>query len=582
MRLVRTQVRRTQSWAPQILSRMSRLGALLLVFGSGVLGISAGPLQPAGATTQPQTWVQLFPGAGPAASYGDSMVFDPSIGKTVLFGGVGPTTVGLAGSDTEEDQTWTFDGSAWTQLFPATSPSARDSAAMAYDPSIGKVVLFGGFATGDNSTWTFDGSDWTQLSTPTSPPSRGGASMDYDPAIGQMVFFGGYGCGQELSNACNQTWTFDGTNWTQLTITLPTSPPPRMGASMVFDPSLNQLLLFGGWPGFAPGMNDTWTFDGSTWTQLFPATSPPARWSAMMAFDSTNNDMVLFGGYENSASNDTWTFDGSNWTQQNPPLSPQPRVQGSMAYDPSLGQLVLYGGTGLYSPQFQDTWTWAPAQILGPFHIVTTSLAVATPGTAYGPVTLSTAGVGVSSSPYTTTLKWFGADLPKGMTLSSAGVLSGTPNAKLLGGSYYGVIQATETVTTVSGRTKVKTNTTVDATIPITVNGVRASAGGFTISTPYFPYAAPGSPYGPVTLQTTGAGTSSSPYTTTVQWFGAELPKGMRLSSAGVLSGTPNAKLAAGSYSVVAQATETVTTVTGRTKVKTNTTVDATVPLIVS
>jgi hypothetical protein len=577
MRLVRSQVRRTQARPPLILSRMSRLGALLLVFGSGILAISAGPLQTAGATTQPPTWVQLFPGTGPAASYGDSMVLDPGIGKTVLFGGVGPTTIGLAGSDTEEDQTWTFDGSAWTQLFPATSPSARDGAAMAYDPSIGKVILFGGFATGDNSTWTFDGSNWTQLSTTTSPPWRGGASMDYDPAIGQMVLFGGYGCGEELSNACNATWTFDGTNWTQLTSTLPTSPPPRMDASMAFDPALNQLLLVGGWPGFGPGMNDTWTFDGSTWTQLSPVTSPPARWGAMMAFDSTNNDMVLFGGYESSASNDTWTFDGSNWTQQTPPLSPQPRVQGSMTYDPSLGQLVLYGGTGLYSPQFQDTWTWA-----GPFHIVTTSLAAATSGTAYGPVTLSTEGVEVSSSPYATTLKWFGAELPKGMTLSSAGVLSGTPNAKLVARSYSVVAQATETVTSVTGRTKVKKNTTVAATIPITVNGIVASAGGFTISTPSLPNAAPGSHYGPVTLQTTGAGTSSSPYGTTLKWFGAELPKGMTLSSAGVLSGTPNAKLVARSYSVVAQATETVTTVTGRTKVKTNTTVAATIPLIVS
>ncbi len=56
-----------------------------------------------------------------------------------------------------------------------------------------------------------------------------------------------------------------------------------------------------------------------------------------------------------------------------------------------------------------------------------------------------------------------------GLKLSSAGVLSGTPSKKLLAGSYSVVVQATETVTNLNGKTKVKTNTTVQATLPLTI-----------------------------------------------------------------------------------------------------------------
>ena len=51
---------------------------------------------------------------------------------------------------------------SWTQVSPATSPSARYSEAMATDPS-GNAVLFGGngatLALGD--TWLWNGTSWS-------------------------------------------------------------------------------------------------------------------------------------------------------------------------------------------------------------------------------------------------------------------------------------------------------------------------------------------------------------------------------------------------------------------------------------
>ena len=106
----------------------------------------------------------------------------------------------------------------------------------------------------------------------------------------------------------------------------------------------------------------------------------------------------------------------------------------------------------------------------GEFLITTSSLPPATPGTVYGPVTLQTANQGVSSSPYVTTLKWKKVTLPKGLKLSRDGVLSGTLNAKSVPGPSSATVQVTETVTTLNGSKKVKTKTTAQATIPLTVN----------------------------------------------------------------------------------------------------------------
>ena len=74
-----------------------------------------------------------------------------------------------------------------------------------------------------------------------------------------------------------------------------------------------------------------------------------------------------------------------------------------------------------------------------------------------------------STSPYTTTLKWKKITIPKGMKLSSAGVLSGIPSAKLAVGQSSITVSVTETVITLKGNTKVKSNTTAVATIPLTI-----------------------------------------------------------------------------------------------------------------
>lgn len=112
----------------------------------------------------------------------------------------------------------------------------------------------------------------------------------------------------------------------------------------------------------------------------------------------------------------------------------------------------------------------------GGFLISTSALPSATPGKDYKPVKLTAQEVGTSSHPYKTTLTWGqqavalpATALPKGMTLSMAGFLAGTPSKTLRAEHSSIKVKVTETVTAVKGTKKVSTKKTVEATIPLTI-----------------------------------------------------------------------------------------------------------------
>src|SRR5207244_1795711 len=107
-------------------------------------------------------------------------------------------------------ETWTWDGTTWTRLDVATSPTGAYTV-MAYDAATRTIVLFA-----NGQTWLFDGSNWSPPTTATSSPTpRGGAAIAYDAVHGNVVLFGGYGCctGFGGDQYLSDTWTWDGTDW---------------------------------------------------------------------------------------------------------------------------------------------------------------------------------------------------------------------------------------------------------------------------------------------------------------------------------------------------------------------------------
>jgi|ERR1022692_2060531 hypothetical protein len=146
---------------------------------------------------------------------------------------------------------------------------------MIYDPSTGNVVLFGGSngnGGGDlGDTWTWNGATWVQLSQLSSPIARFGASIACDPVAGNVVLFGGV---NGSSSFLADTWTWSGTTWTEQTPII--HPSNRWCASLSYDPATGYAVLFGGDNNGAL-VNDTWAWSGSTWVQQAPSVSPSPR-----------------------------------------------------------------------------------------------------------------------------------------------------------------------------------------------------------------------------------------------------------------------------------------------------------------
>lgn len=300
----------------------------------------------------PDSWYQYYPPNSPTQRTAHAMAFDSARGQVVLFGGQDRTGY--------LSDTWVWDGSNWTQKFPQTVPPARISHAMAYDSVHSQVVLFGGFDgsadyTNLDDTWVWDGTNWTQQFPQTSPPGRNSFAMAYDSEHKQAVLFGGFGDGFFVF--LGDTWVWDGSNWTEKTPQ--TSPQARADFAMAYDSAHGQAVLFSGDQGIAfPA--DTWVWDGVNWTNKTSQTisSPPGRVYQAMAFDSVNNQTVMFGGnpLKGNTLSDTWLWDGTNWTQKHPSASPLPRAGHAMAYDSAHNRTVMFGGNQLdLAP---DTWTW--------------------------------------------------------------------------------------------------------------------------------------------------------------------------------------------------------------------------------
>ncbi|HEV7238799.1 MAG TPA: kelch repeat-containing protein [Thermoanaerobaculia bacterium] len=222
-----------------------------------------------------------------------------------------------------------WDGEAWkTFTNLSTSPPDRRFASFAYDETLKKFVLFGGYDSVGNyrqDTWTWDGAAWTEVKPKTKPEHRAQGVMWYDPLAKKTILYSGAGRRsiEDHATRFSDMWSFNGTEWTKLSVTV--TPGIRFAPQVAIDPSSGKLLLFGGLRATIDEDdrvtqfydNDMWVWDGSTsaWTEIQLGNAPSPRQNGAFDYDVASGKFVLFGGFAgNFYFSDRWLWDGQNWT----------------------------------------------------------------------------------------------------------------------------------------------------------------------------------------------------------------------------------------------------------------------------
>jgi len=154
----------------------------------------------------------------------------------------------------------------------------------------------------------------------------------------------------------DDTWTWDGQTWTEAN-PAPT-PPPRAVPGIAYDPVTTPLVMFGGLNG-SSRLGDTWTWDGSTgnWTYQDTATRPPGVTGPMLFTDPLNGHVDMFGGFDGRLyQNTTWQWTGTDWVDVHPPESATARAAAIAELDRATHTVVMF--SGLANLNAYDTWTW--------------------------------------------------------------------------------------------------------------------------------------------------------------------------------------------------------------------------------
>ena len=291
--------------------------------GSGVLNVLGGanklPFGDHWGWTG-RTWVQYASPPIQAQRTEDSVAFDVANRTLVLYGGV-PNAVGrqpppsLQAAQAPYKGTWVWNGNDWASSSAGAQPSPRWGAALAYDGSTRQCLLFGGKDTIDQhiprATWVWTGSAWVEAHAATNPPPRIDASMAYDPVTKTVLLFGGRSA--ETGNLLHDTWSWNGSEWSLVANEAP-GPSPRAEFAMAYDPALGGIVLIGGQGGKdTETLSDVWLWTGGRWEKVAIVGTQVARAGAAAAYVPSSQGIVLFGGYgphsgPQRATNSTWVL----------------------------------------------------------------------------------------------------------------------------------------------------------------------------------------------------------------------------------------------------------------------------------
>jgi hypothetical protein len=200
------------------------------------------------------------------------------------------------------------------------------------------------------AVWTWDGASFTMAPVSGPGPSSNKADMAYDRTRGVIVLWD-HGCAglvMGFQGGCvaqvNQTWTWDGRSWTARSMK---SAPKESGpGAMVYDARLGQVV-------YVNGRGQAWTWTSTDWKSIDAPRAPRVARRDLAApvttfavgYDESRDLRVL------ALSASTWTWDGSLWREIAGGIDAgDARADAHLVYDRVHSQLLYVGS--------RFTWTW--------------------------------------------------------------------------------------------------------------------------------------------------------------------------------------------------------------------------------
>jgi hypothetical protein len=242
----------------------------------------------------------------------------------VMFGGFGDPTCPQTAAEFSLDDTWTWNGSIWTQQHPTTVPPQATDGCAAYDPASGHLIMFGGndvipTAGGEafSDTWQWTGTNWVKLAPATHPPASGQCYMTDDEARGDVVLLI-YPGGTSSGDVNPQTWTWNGSTWSQaadfpvLDGLNPISYDAQSGDDLVYVAETGPCTTTSPTTSSCPEVDQLWSFDGSTWAKA-SSSGPEIGSQSAASVDAATHQLVVLGGIRSAPSgfvlnNKTWLY----------------------------------------------------------------------------------------------------------------------------------------------------------------------------------------------------------------------------------------------------------------------------------
>jgi hypothetical protein len=220
----------------------------------------------------------------------------------------------------------------------------------------GELVLFGGIAAADptvdlGDTWTRTGGVWRLRRPPVSPSPRFDAVMADDPAAGAIVLFGGRRRGPG-AGLLEDTWSWDGETWSRRH----TAAAPPAGAAalgLAYDAAERTLVLVTA----GPAEPQTWTLSDGGWSPHRGTGTPALGWMA----PAPDGAVIAVGRPDGVNRGATWRWDGSRWERLAPATAVRVEpLSAVLAYDPTTRRtlLVEVEFQGVDGAQAGGTWAW--------------------------------------------------------------------------------------------------------------------------------------------------------------------------------------------------------------------------------